>query len=163
MLRPMLKVIYSFVLGVIVGALGFWYFVHGPGQGKIERAVDEATVGAGKLKQTIQHGLTNLSASEIQQEISRSGMVVREKARAAGTAIADSATNAKLTATIKGRLVTDLGKAGFDINVDTNDGLVTLSGTATSLDQIARAVKIALETEGVHKVISTVQWKAAKP
>ena len=159
----MLKVIYSFTLGVIIGALGFWYFVHGPGQGKLERAVDEAAVEAGKLRQTIQQGLTNLSASEVQQEISRSGMVVREKARAAGAVIADSAINAKTTATIKGRLVTEFGKAGLDINVDTNDGLVTLSGTATSLDQIARAVKIALETEGVHKVVSTVQLNAAKP
>ena len=163
MLRAMLKVIYSFVLGVIVGALGFWYFVHGPGQGKLERAVDEAAAGAGKLKQSIQQSLTNLSASEIQQEIERSGMVVREKARAAGTAIADSAANAKLAATIKGKLVSDLGKAGFDINVDANDGLVTLSGSATSLDHIARAVKLSIDTEGVHKVISTIQLKSAKP
>jgi osmotically-inducible protein OsmY len=158
----MLKIVYSFVLGVIVGALGFWYFVLGPGQGKIERAVDEATEGAGRLKQSIQQSLTNLSAAEIQQEIARSGMVVREKARSAGSVITDAAANARVTGTVKSKLVADLGKAGLDINVDANNGLVTLSGSATSLDQIARAVKIALDTEGVHKVVSTIQLKVAK-
>jgi osmotically-inducible protein OsmY len=157
----MLKMIYSFVLGVIAGALGFWYFVHGPGQGKLEHAVDEAAAGANRLKENIHQTLTNFSASDIAEEMSRTGTVIREKARQAGAAIADSTSNARITTSIKTRLVADLGKQGFEINVDTTDGVVTLSGYATSHEQIARAVKVAIDTEGVHKVFSTIQLKRA--
>lgn len=158
----MFKILYGFVLGVIVGALGFWYFVHGPGQGKLEKAMDDAAVEASKFKHSIQQGLTNLSAADVRDELSRTGTIVREKARQVGNAVATTAGNASITASIKARLVADLGKAALDINVDTHDGLVTLSGTAASHDVIARAVKTALDTDGVHKVVSTIQLKSAK-
>jgi osmotically-inducible protein OsmY len=49
----------------------------------------------------------------------------------------------------------------LSISVDTTDGLVTLSGTARSHDEVAKAVRLALETEGVRKVVSTLQVRAA--
>jgi hyperosmotically inducible protein len=85
---------------------------------------------------------------------------VREKAKRAGAAVADAATNARITATIKTKLLTEPGLSGLSINVDTTDGFVTLSGTVSSPEQVARAVKIALETEGVYKVASTLQVKS---
>jgi osmotically-inducible protein OsmY len=39
---------------------------------------------------------------------------------------------------------------------------VTLSGRVESHDQVAKAVKLALETDGVHKVISTLQVNPGK-
>jgi osmotically-inducible protein OsmY len=45
------------------------------------------------------------------------------------------------------------------IDVDTTDGVVTLSGTVKSHEQIVRAMDIAYETEGVYKVVSTLQVK----
>jgi osmotically-inducible protein OsmY len=47
--------------------------------------------------------------------------------------------------------------------VDTKAGEVTLSGSVTSTNQVARAINIALQTEGVRKVISTLQVKPAEP
>jgi osmotically-inducible protein OsmY len=45
--------------------------------------------------------------------------------------------------------------------VDTHENLVTLSGAVSSPEQVARAVNIAYNTEGVRKVVSTLQVKAA--
>ena len=80
-----------------------------------------------------------------------------EKAKSAGQSIAGAAANARTTTTIKAKFVTEPGLPSFSINVDTTDGLVTLSGKVESHEQVARAVKLALETDGVHKVISTLQ------
>ena len=46
--------------------------------------------------------------------------------------------------------------------MDTNDGVVTLSGTVSSHEDIAQAMKLAIDTEGVHKVVSSLQVKQAK-
>ncbi|HXG47641.1 MAG TPA: BON domain-containing protein, partial [Methylomirabilota bacterium] len=75
----------------------------------------------------------------------------------------DAAANARITAAIKGKYLREAGLAALNINVDTTDGLVTLSGTASSSEEIARATQLALETDGVHKVISTIQLKSRSP
>jgi hyperosmotically inducible protein len=87
-------------------------------------------------------------------------MIVREKAKSAGQSIAGATANARITASIKTKLISEPGLSAFAINVDTTDGLVSLSGKVDSYDHVARAVKLALETEGVHKVISTLQVMA---
>ncbi len=86
--------------------------------------------------------------------------MIREKAREAGNAISDATANARITAAIKAKLFAEPGVSALSINVDTNDGLVTLSGTVSSHEQIAKAIKIAMETDGVTKVISTLQVKS---
>jgi hyperosmotically inducible protein len=70
-----------------------------------------------------------------------------------------AAANARITAAIKTKLVADSGLAAFKIDVDTTDGVVTLSGTVTSPEDIARAMKLAMEVEGVHRVVSTLLVK----
>ena len=69
----------------------------------------------------------------------------------------------KITAAVKARLSTGLGLSALgDISVDSTDGLVTLSGSVASREDINKAVKIAAETEGVRQVISTLQVKPVK-
>ena len=110
---------------------------------------------------------TNLSQSfketfdggKIRDELTRTGKVIREKAKKAGDAIADATSNARITAVIKSKLVHDSGLAAFKIDVDTTDGVVTLSGNVSSPEEIAKAMELVLATEGVHKVVSTLQDK----
>jgi osmotically-inducible protein OsmY len=54
------------------------------------------------------------------------------------------------------------GLSAFAITVDTTDGVVTLSGKVSAPEQVARAVKLALERENVRKVISTLQVGPSK-
>jgi hyperosmotically inducible protein len=95
---------------------------------------------------------------DLGNSLSNSTEAMQEKAKKV-----DAAANARITAAVKARLSKELGLSALgDISVDTTDGLVTLSGTVSSRDEINKAVKIAAETEGVRQVISTLQVKPAK-
>lgn len=118
--------------------------------------------GAEKVKETVKDKVSEIDTDQIKEELARTSMVVREKAKQAGSAIADATANARTTGAIKAKLIAEPGLSAFNINVDTTDGLVTLTGTVNSPDDVARAVRLALDTEGVYKVISTLQVKAAK-
>src|SRR5207247_892601 len=96
---------------------------------------------------------------QIKEELARTSMVVREKAKSVGAAISDATANTRTTAAIKAKLLAEPGLSSLNINVDTSDGLVTLSGTVSSHEQIAKAVRLALDTDGVVKVVSTLQIK----
>ncbi len=70
-------------------------------------------------------------------------------------------TDAMITAKIKGkfiqqRLFGDQDVAAMSINVETNNGVVSLSGTADNQAQIDNAVTIAKEVRGVKEVKSTI-------
>ena len=158
----MKKVFISFVLGVVVGAGGYWWLTAKDRNEDLQAARDKALQSAERMKGKIEETVNEISVGEIKEELARSSMVVREKTRKATGAISDATANARITATIKGKFLAESGLASFHINVDTTDGLVTLSGTVSSPDDVAKAVRLALDTEGVHKVISTLQVKVAK-
>lgn len=60
--------------------------------------------------------------------------------------------DAWITAKIKALLLKDKSVKGLDVNVDTHQGAVQLSGWVNTPDQIALAEKIALGVEGVNGV-----------
>lgn len=67
-----------------------------------------------------------------------------------------------ITAKIKGmfiqqKLFTDKDIASMSIKIETNNGIVSLSGTADNQTQVNNAIKIAESISGVKKVKSTVQ------
>jgi len=149
--------LFCFILGVATGAGGYWYLQQDAGKARLEQARAQMITNAQKVASSIKERINEITVDEIKDEMARSSTVVREKARAAGQSITGAAANARITAAIKARLVAEPGLSAFAINVDTTDGFVTLSGKVESHEQIARAVKLALETDGVHKVVSTLQ------
>jgi hyperosmotically inducible protein len=56
------------------------------------------------------------------------------------------------TGKVKAAIAADSGLKDTDISVATNNGVVTLSGTAKSQDQVAIATNVAQRQEGVNKV-----------
>jgi hyperosmotically inducible periplasmic protein len=58
-----------------------------------------------------------------------------------------------LTAAVKGKLMADTAVAGLRIDVDTLDGVVTLTGQVRSPTEKEQALKLARETNGVKSVI----------
>jgi osmotically-inducible protein OsmY len=84
---------------------------------------------------------------------------VRRKAQQVGQSIADATADARTTAAIKAKLVTDKNLSALNISVNTTDGVVTLSGVVSAPDDIGKAMVLAMEVEGVREVISTVQVK----
>ncbi|HEX3987877.1 MAG TPA: BON domain-containing protein, partial [Verrucomicrobiae bacterium] len=73
--------------------------------------------------------------------------------------ISDAAADARITAAIKAKLVGDPDLSAVAISVSTTDGCVTLSGSASSPDNIRKAMTLAYNTEGVNQVVSTLLVK----
>ena len=73
---------------------------------------------------------------------------------AVGTAQAqDALTDGALTAKIKSKMALDDTVKALSIDVDTDNGAVTLSGTVHSQAERAKAVQLAKETAGVTSVV----------
>lgn len=146
-------------MGVLVGVAGYWFFTQPNSRSSLADTQERVRNSASDVVQTLKD---NFDADTIKDELARTGKVIREKTSKAGDAIADATANARITAAIKAKLVQDSGLAAFKIDVDTTDGLVTLSGAVSSHEEIARAIKLALETEGVRTVTSTLQVKPSQ-
>ena len=136
------KFIFGMLLGMVIGAAGS-YFYHQGGDVKV-RVPEKVT-------------------EDMQSQLSRYGVIIKEKAREAGSAIADATADSRATAAIKSKLATELGASSLaNISVSTSDGVTTLSGTVESHAELDKAVAIAYGTDGVRKVYSTVQVKGSK-
>jgi hypothetical protein len=147
-----MKAFLAFVIGLVIGVLVQRYVLP-------SRGAPLNTTATSPNREPVAATADLFDREKIKEELARSGQVIREKARVAGAAISDAAANARITATIKAKLIGESSLAAFKINVDTTDGVVTLSGTVNSPEEVGKAMSLALETEGVHKVISTLQVK----
>jgi hypothetical protein len=154
------------VIGLGVGA--YFLFSSSRHEGNAPRAEVKTEVNvsdtADKMKDGLHNAWDNLSlkTEEIKDELARDGKVVRTKAKKAGAALADAAGDAKITAAIKGKYVAEPDLSALSIAVSTTDGVVTLSGKVASPEQVKRAMQIALDTDGVRQVVSTIQLSPAK-
>jgi hypothetical protein len=74
----------------------------------------------------------------------------------AGPALAqgDAAADAATTAAVKTKLLGDTKVAGLNINVDTKDNVVTLTGKVKSAAERTEAVRLARTTTGVKDVVN---------
>jgi len=78
---------------------------------------------------------------------------VREEGRQAGQAISDAA----LTTTVKSKFLADDMVKGLNIDVDTENGVVTLTGNVSSRAEADRAMMLARQTEGVSRVVDNLK------
>lgn len=155
----------EFFIGLIVGAVlalaTAWYFAVGRNRPDVRHAQD---ITAAKIQQTAQAVDAKLTAwhltnDDIKQELAQTGKVVRRSAREWGAAAADAASDTRITAAIKTKLVADKELSAWTMNVNTTDGHVTLSGTVPAHRLIGRAIMLAMETPSVRQVSSTLQVK----
>jgi hyperosmotically inducible protein len=75
---------------------------------------------------------------------------------AAGLAVACARTDAGITTSVKTRLAADDTVRAYQIDVDTKENVVTLSGEVDSHAAKEQAVMIARETEGVRDVVDNI-------
>ena len=157
---PMKAALFILLIGVIVGALGWRYYQRtqnppiGQRVGNLadkarEKATDAREV-AGKAEDL------KLTPENIKDELARTGRVARTKARGMGEIIGD----ARIIAVIKGKYVVDSSLSALAITVDCQDGAVKLTGSATTPENIGRAVTLALHTHGVSNVVSHLVVKS---
>ncbi|MGE5094441.1 MAG: BON domain-containing protein [Betaproteobacteria bacterium] len=75
----------------------------------------------------------------------------------AGNTASGAVSETVTTGKIKAAIAADSAMKDSDISVTTKDGVVTLSGTVKSQDQVAIATNLAQRQEGVQRVESDIQ------
>ncbi|HEY8682524.1 MAG TPA: BON domain-containing protein [Rhodanobacter sp.] len=76
--------------------------------------------------------------------------------------VPDKAADAWITTKVKSEFGTTKGIKATDISVETSDGVVTLSGTATSKHEKMKAVRVAKKVKGVKSVDASALTVAMK-
>jgi hyperosmotically inducible protein len=147
---------FTLIVGVAIGAGAVWFFLESQ-SGPDHHSQNAARSVPGTIEEELRK--LNLRSPDISNEMARTGRVMRQKAQEAGQALADATADARVTAAIKTKFVRDPGLSVWNISVDTTEGVVTLAGKVSSAKDVGTAVLLAMQTEGVREVISTLQVK----
>jgi hypothetical protein len=158
------------IIGVILGAAGYWYVEyrshqHPEAEQRFQNAASQtqnsASDAAGHFSDAFRAKLDalDLRSDQIKDELARTGKVVRRKAQDIGEQVADAAADARIVASVKAAYAVDPNLSVWKISVSCSQGHVTLSGTVSATDDIGRAVALALNVSGVRDVVSTIQVK----
>jgi osmotically-inducible protein OsmY len=134
-------------------AFGAYWFVAKKEPLTLENAQHQMAQGARKLGDAID----NLDVEQLKEELAKTGKIVRDNSRRLGETVRDATVDARITAAIKTKLAAEPDLAALAISVNTTEGLVTLSGKVPSHEALSKAIRLALATEGVSKVESTLQ------
>jgi hypothetical protein len=154
-----------FLLFVVVVAL-VWVFRApildrlGPTAGAWARHTgSETREASGTAERTTRGRVSDLdlSVDGIARELRATGRVVRRKVVEAGHQLEESTRDARTTAKLKARFALDPELKTREIHVDTEDGRVTLKGRVDTHEELARAIRMAVEEDNVLEVTSTIQ------
>jgi osmotically-inducible protein OsmY len=154
-----MKFLLGLIFGIILVVAIIWYYADQRHNTTAQDAKTRIESAANGMKESVQTNWKNLRTEDIKDELARTGRVVREKAENAGHVVADATSDARITAAIKGKLLANPDLSALSISVNTTAGRVTLSGTVSSPDKIREAMQLALNTDGVQEVVSTLQVK----
>ncbi len=158
----------GFALGLVLGATLGWFASKqwqrpSPENERFReeatRAVDAAGEALFRASQALKAKAEalNLRPDQIQEELARTGRVVRRQSRELVEQAADATVDAATTATVKARLAADSELSSWAIGVSTTAGRVTLDGTVPTEEHLARAIVLALETDGVVHVTANLK------
>ncbi len=147
-----------FLLGAIAGAVALHLYQQRPVAPAESRSAGarppgaEARDAANSVQDSISNRLREwkLTPADIHDDLARTGQVVRARAREAGARMDD----VRVVTVITAKYVLDSTLSSRTISVECHDGEVTLAGTVESAELIGRAVALALDTHGVHNVVS---------
>src|ERR1700679_2033581 len=158
------------VLGIILGAVGYWYCEKKANEHpEAQQRYEDSAANVGSNTEDMAHNAADalrakldtlsLHDDQITNELARTGKIFRSKAQAVGAAVADAASDARAVTEIKAKYALDSTLSMWSISVACSQGHVTLSGTVSSPGDIGRAVAIALDADGVQDVTSTLTVK----
>jgi osmotically-inducible protein OsmY len=126
------------------------------------QAAHEVKAEGRKAVNEARKAIADVDVKAIGEELKRTGRVVRRKAEVTAHKVAEATEDARTTAAIKTKIALDPNLSALEISVDTTDGRVTLAGSVDDPEDVARAMRIALEQDNVHEVISTLQVRERK-
>ena len=150
----------GFLLGVVLTVATGGYFVFHKSK-HVRHAQDTTATAIQHAADAINGEIVawHLTGDDVEKELTGTGKVVRRQVSDFGATVANAASDAEITGKIKTKLALDKELSALSVSVTTTDGRVTLSGTVTSSKQIGKAMMLALETDGVREVASTLKVK----
>ena len=128
-----------------------------PGIARVENQliVDPSATKSSTLKSKAKEGAekTKEVAEKVGEKTKAGAEKVVDKTKEGLSKTGEVITDGWITTRVKSKFVGEDLLKDSDINVDTNDHVVTLRGTVMSAAARARAVAQAKEVEGVHRVV----------
>jgi len=97
-----------------------------------------------------------LKPDQIKTELQQTGRVVRTRAIEVGERMDDL----RIVTVIKGKYVVEQNLSSSDLGVECTDGEVKLTGTLPTAGQVGQAIGLALQTTGVHRVVSELSVRS---
>ena len=140
---------------IAVSALAF-------GLAACNKAGDDGKTAGQKLDSAIANTekAADNAAANASAAASNAADAAKDAAKDAGHAVAAAADSASLTAAVNAGLIKDTELSAIKIDVDTKDGVVTLSGEAPNQAAKDRAGDIAKAVQGVSSVSNNLTVKA---
>jgi hyperosmotically inducible protein len=120
----------------------------------VRDVVDNTTIVAGV---TPPGGVDDAAATTGREAAAKADEKTDDAQKKAGDAAdrtGDNIEDAALTAKVKTKFLADTAISGLKIDVDSKNGVVTLSGTVPTAAERTRAVAVAKETDGVKSVVN---------
>lgn len=136
---------------IAVSALAF-------GLAACNKAGEDGQTAGQKLDSAIAN--TEKAADNAAANASNAATNAADAAKDAGNAVAAAADSASITAAVNAGLIKDTELSAIKIDVDTKDGIVTLTGEAPNQAAKDRAGDIAKAVEGVSSVNNNLTVKA---
>ncbi|HEV7412835.1 MAG TPA: BON domain-containing protein [Casimicrobiaceae bacterium] len=101
------------------------------------------------------------TGTTVGQKVDRAADKVADSTANATSKVAMAADDTTITAKVKAALIAEPGLKSTDINVDTKEATVTLSGIVASNELRDKAKQIASSTNGVKNVVDNLVVKSA--
>ena len=92
----------------------------------------------------------------------RAGQEISQKTAEAAKTAQEALGDGALTAKIKAKIALDDRVKALDLNIDTTDGVVTVTGKVRTRAERERALSLARETNGVRQVIDRTTLDAPR-
>lgn len=127
-------------------------------RGAVESDIDRDL--AGEIAKSID-GITKIE-NQLVVDKAKAAMAKSSDATSERRGFKQGVLNATLTARVKSQLLLNNNTGGMDINVDSKDGVVTLSGAVESDQERELAVQIASNTSGTRSVSDRLMVEPAE-
>ena len=101
------------------------------------------------------------TAHDAKENAKQTGRDVKNTTKNAAHDTGEMMSDAAITTKVKASLLTEKNLKSLGINVDTNNGVVTLTGTVPSATEVKQAEDVARGVKGVKEVKNELHLKAS--
>ena len=123
----------------------------------VQQVIDQLTVTPGATPTTGVDDKVQGEAREAARDADAKTDAAEKKAGDATDRAGNVISNAALTSAVKSKFLADTDISGLKIDVDSNNGVVTLTGSVRTAAEKDRALKVARETDGVKSVVDRLK------